>query len=323
MATITFIDSNSPTFTHLRAANPIKYCSPHCPHKLQMVAPKTLDQFSQLKSEAVVIANCPKEGVIERVEQLKKNSKIIWQIDDYFWGVPETNPHYQPLTQAIPRLNSALELADEIWTTTQQLASHLPPEKTKVLPNLLDNADYEKRPRDHGVCWIGGSTHWADLLLIEDLEGPITFFGDIPEKMREYAIIPHQQRLLIKPNREDITYHRATIDLKKYFDTLKTIEATVGLAPLQDNEFNRCKSPLKIQEYSMMGMVTVASNIPPYSLHIRHGYNGLLVNEGEDWAEVIAQATPEIAERAWFNCQPWTWQGQLSSLWIETLIACL
>lgn len=57
----------------------------------------------------------------------------------------------------------------------------------------------------------------------------------------------------------------------------------VGIAPLADLEFNRCKSPLKYAEYTALGWPVIAQNMTPYKEHIIHGDTGLLASSIEDW----------------------------------------
>jgi len=42
----------------------------------------------------------------------------------------------------------------------------------------------------------------------------------------------------------------------------------IGLAPLQDNEFNHSKSCIKFYEYAASGAVTLASDVHPYKSEV-------------------------------------------------------
>jgi glycosyltransferase involved in cell wall biosynthesis len=56
----------------------------------------------------------------------------------------------------------------------------------------------------------------------------------------------------------------------------------IGLAPLEDNNFNRGKSNLRWLEYSALKIPTIASPLPDFKRVIT-GKNGLLANDLDDW----------------------------------------
>ncbi|MCZ6890041.1 MAG: methyltransferase domain-containing protein, partial [Gammaproteobacteria bacterium] len=61
-----------------------------------------------------------------------------------------------------------------------------------------------------------------------------------------------------------------------------------GIAPLEDNLFNRRKSAIKYFDYTHLGLPTVASAVGPYPGAINHGVTGLLVeNTPQAWYETL------------------------------------
>jgi glycosyltransferase involved in cell wall biosynthesis len=62
----------------------------------------------------------------------------------------------------------------------------------------------------------------------------------------------------------------------------------IGLAPLLDTEFNRCKSALKGIDYAALGLVVLASDMPVYRGSIADGVAGHLVaNTTDAWYAAI------------------------------------
>ena len=55
-------------------------------------------------------------------------------------------------------------------------------------------------------------------------------------------------------------------DLASYLSFLSTL--TIGIAPLRDTEFNRCRSDVKFLEYASQGVVSVLADLPPYEVPI-------------------------------------------------------
>jgi glycosyltransferase involved in cell wall biosynthesis len=85
---------------------------------------------------------------------------------------------------------------------------------------------------------------------------------------------------------------------------LSLLNCDIGLCPLIDNEFNRMKSAIKWMEYSMVGMATVAANIPPYSKVISNGNTGLLCNEDEkEWENAIEYLIKSKSARFAMACE--------------------
>ena len=55
-------------------------------------------------------------------------------------------------------------------------------------------------------------------------------------------------------------------DLEAYLGFLSGL--TIGIAPLMDTEFNRCRSDVKFLEYASRGVVSILSDLPPYEVPI-------------------------------------------------------
>lgn len=85
---------------------------------------------------------------------------------------------------------------------------------------------------------------------------------------------------------------------KSYSDFLQTLASLgwhLGLAPLVDEPFNRCKAPTKYIEYTSCGIPVVASDVVVYAGAITEGA-GMLVRE--DWYGAIASLLDDPQVRA-------------------------
>ena len=91
------------------------------------------------------------------------------------------------------------------------------------------------------------------------------------------------------PAMEHITYDKSyrrlyAKDVYNYGQLYNEVD--VCLVPLISNEFNRCKSELKLVEAGTMGKPVIVSDTEPYNSWIKHGVNGLKVKESRnniDW----------------------------------------
>jgi len=160
-----------------------------------------------------------------------------------------------------------------------------------VLPNLIDPDFFpqglEFKKKGVRIGWQGGASHYEDLYIIKDAikqvldtnhTAKFIYFGDM-----------RFQGLFSTINQNQIEFH-PWINHSAYPFKLATLNLDIGLCPLEDNEFNHKKSSIKWMEYSMLGISTIASNIPPYSKDIIHNETGLLVdNNSKSWFDNIQQ----------------------------------
>ena len=61
----------------------------------------------------------------------------------------------------------------------------------------------------------------------------------------------------------------------------------VGIAPLVNTEFNKCKSELKYIEFSALGIPVVASRIEGYEEAIEDGVDGYLATSENEWVSKL------------------------------------
>ena len=84
-------------------------------------------------------------------------------------------------------------------------------------------------------------------------------------------------------------------DYAEVRSSLRSLGWWVGLAPLEDNAFNRCKADTKWVEYSLAGMAVVASDLPVYHRACADGA-GLLAKSSEDWVKSVVRLLQRPAE---------------------------
>ena len=74
----------------------------------------------------------------------------------------------------------------------------------------------------------------------------------------------------------------------------------IGLAPLADTTFNRCKSAIKTLDYAALGLAVVASDVAAYRGSLADGPGGMLVaNRPEAWYRGAEQAGAGCRAAAW------------------------
>lgn len=124
---------------------------------------------------------------------------------------------------------------------------------------LPDGSEVWKNPRGETVEDISNYTEVKDDLdvIIDAIEKTVdevqwVFFGYAPPKLESY----------IKEKKIECY---SGVNIYNYPEKLASLKLHAVVAPLQDNEFNRCKSNIKWLECAALGIVLLAQNINTYS----------------------------------------------------------
>lgn len=197
--------------------------------------------------------------------------------------------------------------ADLVTTTTDVLAESLNKinPNIAVLPNLVDFGMYpecELVKKKLRIGWQGGSSHYEDLWLI--VEPMKTILKRHPDITFVYFGDMRMAGLFKDFPQNQVEYH-SWVDHKVYPYKLALLNLDIGLCPVADNIFNRSKTAIKYFEYSVYKMVTIASNITPYSNVITNDKDGLLVNNNaNEWIDAIERVVylnNQIGQKAYDN----------------------
>lgn len=238
------------------------------------------------------------QGIID-LEALKtllaiKNeygTKIIMDFDDMI-EVTKDNPHYKDhaIWDASAILQSFAKFVDGITTTNEHLRQYLLKFNPNVyiVPNMMD-MEYWKLPIQKNetdkvrICYVGSVTHLSDLKMAAPALKKI--LKKYKDKVELVMVGDLRWREVFKGfNNVDCLLG---VPFENYASRLNGLAMDIGIAPLRDNEFNRCKSNIKFLEITIAGGVTVASPIV-YSDTIVHGVNGFIANNTEEWVKYLS-----------------------------------
>ena len=97
-----------------------------------------------------------------------------------------------------------------------------------------------------------------------------------------------------------------SMGLDEFREFIADAQYDIGLAPLPDTEFTRCKYANKYIEYSMAGISGIYSSIAPYEAAVKPGITGWLAeNNKESWLKTMTEAidNKELREEIACNAQ--------------------
>jgi len=201
----------------------------------------------------------------------EKNVKVLMDIDDY-WQYSKKHPSYNNATKIKLVADNLIRLASEadiVTSSTVRIGMHLLPinQYTAFLGNFLEPIEgFEKTKSDKirvGIC--GSISHYPDWL---ELKGAINRFAknDLIASNYEFHICGYQKNAywdevvkLFKVKKNLNVVVKDLLPLESYLDHYKEID--VLLLPLEDIEFNYCKSSLKLSECLITNTIPVGSRI--------------------------------------------------------------
>ena len=254
------------------------------------------------------------------ISDYKSNSKIVMDFDDNVFKVSPLSNHFKDygLTDVkfkfpdgtehwawrdgengydiarnrrmIEEIKSNLSSVDMVTTTTEVLADvfrEFNP-NVRVLPNCVDlnvwtKVDVRKKDDFTRMFWAGGQSHWEDFLLLKE---PLReLFSKYPKlKLVIMGWIPPGVKEEFGERIEFIDW----TDTVAYPYLVRALDIDFAIIPLVDNEFNRCKSPIKWIEMSSLCVPSAVSLVSPYQemLGLSKESNGVFIDKNDPHAWV-------------------------------------
>ena len=228
----------------------------------------------------------------------KRGARLIYELDDALWDVPSTHPEAEKYSRSKESGRLFAQQADLVTASSSGLAEYLRAynDHVRLIPNALDASlwglspdfRYPAIPTDGPlrVLYMGTGTHSADFSAISPVLEALVADGHIQVEvvgaLGNEEPPPWLRTLKVTPGFKDYAVFVSWLRSKGPWH--------IGIAPLRDNLFNRCKSWIKFLDYSALGLVTVAERTP-YGEVIRNGSNGILAGTNDDgWKSVMDSA---------------------------------
>lgn len=268
-----------------------------------------LTELERLQPDTLVVQNAISDKELELLQlyqEFKPEPQIVFMLDDLLHDLPEKSSQYRKMKAAYrdakTRLRKVLSYCDRLIVSTEPLAEmcqHMIDE-IMIIPNRLQKDKWlgltslrqqSAKPR---VGWAGAQQHQGDLELIIDVvketaeEVDWVFFGMCPEEIRPYVAEEH-----------------TFVDIELYPEKLASLNLDLAVAPLEDHDFNRAKSNLRLLEYGVLGWPVVCSDIFPYQTNDAPVIR--VKNEKAAWLAAIRQilADPTALQKAGDDLKAW------------------
>ena len=241
------------------------------------------------------------------IKEVRKYFKIpiIYEIDDMLFNIPKWNYASDYYNKNEENVKKLMEMSDAIIVSTPFLKKSFSNynKKISIIPNHLAkfvwgdiypkhlNEPREKKPK---IIWAGSENHFS----LKGNDG-----GDFGSKLIDFikkTVDKYEWNLLgacpseLNNFSDKIKIH-SWVKIFQYPYYIKSIDADIGIAPLSNCDFNRCKSNIKALEYVACGIPGVYSDIDPYSnMTIKCGTEEYMISKIEELASDI-----DMRSRTW------------------------
>lgn len=236
-----------------RLIDPFKYLNKR--HHEAYVSENGINDKEVAWADVCIVQSCTdKNGIaLLRQYQVEKGKKIIVECDDGL-DLNDDSPFKDDHKRFDAKfvITKTMEIADMITTTTPYLADQLRVynDNVKVLPNSMDfdRWDMPYRKNETGfirIGWAGSITHVDDMKMIAE---------PVKKICKEF---PKVQLIMVGDPRVADIFKGYNVEwmngvpFEAWPAKLHSLQLDIGLAPLRNTYFNKCKSNIKWMEYSI------------------------------------------------------------------------
>jgi len=247
-------------------------------------------------------------GIVEAAR--RAHVATVYDVDDHLLEIPEgfgKAHEFYARPDVREAVTALMRAVDAVTVSTPELGRAMeavcPGVRKLVVRNALDveqweraqaRRDAEERGRAVTVGYMASGSHVIDWPLVH---GPVL---DLLERHDEVGLHligwagwewlgadyeRFADRIRVEP----------WLPIERLPDAMADFD--VGLAPLADCAFNRCKSELKVLQYWGLGVPAVASNLPMYAATVDDGVTGYLAETGQDWAAALELLVEDAGRR--------------------------
>lgn len=230
-----------------------------------------------------------------------RGRKLIFEIDDDLLNIDASSPvahEFFARPEIRDNLRRNIQVASAVTVTTEPLAVVVRRwnPNVHVIPNAVPDwlLDHQPPQRDDGLLtigWGGSATHHMDF---EQAAPQLKrFITRNPNTEFHCMGSNYGKWMRIQRDRARFTPWVASVE-----DFLRSVDYTIGIAPLRPHIFNQSKSSIKAMEAGALGIPVVASAVRPYEDYVQEGVTGLLVRRDHEWGQHLRALVNDPQMRA-------------------------
>jgi hypothetical protein len=194
--------------------------------------------------------------IVENAKRIGETSglKIIADIDDDLWNIPQHHHAFSGFSKAFDRMRAIYDMADIVWTSTEQLRYSIGDLGRAVLmPNAVHPGELPDEPAPYKgrACWRGSVGQVSDLIEEKAVKQYLQEAG----KYENFIFWGYKPKYADGNNAHLVPY----TDPISYFSSLRSLGANVFWKPLEVCKFNDAKSNIAWIEATLAGGVCVTN----------------------------------------------------------------
>lgn len=246
--------------SYYRGLGPLGHLEKNVPNTTLTIT-GTVTWYDILKCDLVYVTRPMDKSRIATINLARMAGKpVIVEWDDDPLSVPPHNPawighqeHRGEIVRSILTANLVIVSTDAIKKSFMDKLG-MDGQNIRVIPNAVDGSFLNPpflRPKTSGVIWRGSSTHMMDLESVREgflksikdaVDTKFSFLGSYPS----WAVQEKNVQVL-----------KGT-DLVEYWQLMQEMNPAILTVPLENTEFNQCKSNCSWLEGTCFGAVTLA-----------------------------------------------------------------
>lgn len=302
---------------HFRVLEPLRVLAQH---GNRTAHGRVLSNEVLAQVDTVLVHMLHGERDLEAWTDLARNEshRMVIDVDDAMWAPDwrQFRKHWTP--DAIGRLYRAVQLAHVVTTPSPEIAAHLHRINPNVwvVPNTVPEWVIGHTPPARQAPTIGWqmSTSHAPDWTQPTIRQLLRFLNS----HTEWHVHSYGHNLGALADQPGVSWSPWANDHTEFYSRFSL---DIGIGPLRDTYFNRCKSALRAIEYMAFGIVPVLPDLPIYHGWIENGVNGRLIGKHETLSRVLAEVAPgpvrmEMARRAREKAAAWTTEATIGK-WVQ------
>lgn len=245
---------------------------------------------------AIVQRYCTKDGYAQYKAIRSGKAKVIYDIDDDLFSIPEHMKKEWPLFLQPETRNNIVNMMNEsdlVTVSTERMADAMS-QFTSVPIVIVDNCV------DIGHAdWSMGQEIAPDDSVVIGWHGSVVHVGDIPIIAEAIKTVMKERPSVRFKLNGHFTHELFNGELKEFGDRVtmdgwiepvmlytQLRQVDIAISPLANHQFNMCKSNIKWLEYASVEVPMVATKAPPYSMLV-DGRDVLFANTTDEWVSKL------------------------------------